>query len=73
VTGSRRGPPSTIIGDLGSGTHVVVQLADGSVFEASTGGLFAAWWPKASQAVRVRSFDNAGTLLETYEILRPPP
>jgi hypothetical protein len=74
VTGSGGGPPSTIFGDLGSGTHVVVQLTDGSVFEASTGGgLFAAWWPKASEAVRVRSFDNAGTLLETYEIVRPPP
>jgi hypothetical protein len=74
VTGSGSGPPSIVFGDLGSGTHVVVQLADGSVFDASTGGgLFAAWWPKASEAVRVRSFDNAGTLLETHEILRPPP
>jgi hypothetical protein len=76
VTGTGGGPPNTMFGDSGPGKHVVVQLADGTVFEASTGGgRFAAWWPKASEAVRVRSFDNAGTLLETYDIenLRPVP
>jgi hypothetical protein len=67
------GSPHVMIGDTGPGTHVVVQLADGTSFEASTGrGLFGAWWPQAAPAVALRSFDNAGALVETYEIKQNP-
>jgi hypothetical protein len=69
VTDSSGGPPNLIEGDTGPGKVVMIELADGTQFQASTGGgRFAAWWPKAAQAVRVRSFDDAGRIVETYEI-----
>jgi hypothetical protein len=62
-------PPQVITGQTGRGRHVLVDLDDGTSLQATTGaGRFGAWWPSASKPVRLRSFDDAGTLVEMYEI-----
>jgi len=72
VRGISANAPHAIAGDTGPGTHVFIQLADGSSFEASRNrGAFGAWWPQPVQAVAVRSVDDLGRLVETYPIDPP--
>jgi hypothetical protein len=62
-------PPLFVAGESGPATRVLIDLADGTSFEASTAnGRFAAWWPSMTAAVQLRSFDAAGNLVETYRI-----
>jgi hypothetical protein len=62
-------PAFWMTGETGRATRVLIDLEDGTIVEASTGrGRFAAWWPHTSEPVRLRSFDDAGTLVETYDI-----
>jgi hypothetical protein len=66
-------PVFWMTGETGFASRVLVDLEDGTIVEASTGrGRFAAWWPHTSKPVRLRSFDDAGTLVETY-VFRPLP
>jgi hypothetical protein len=74
VSGVTEKAPYAISGDTGPGTHVFIQLADGTSFEASRGGgVFGAWWPQSVRAVAIRSFDDFGTLVETRELTESAP
>lgn len=72
VWGRNATAPHAIAGDTGPGTHIFIQLADGSSFEASRGrGAFGAWWPQPVQAIAVRSVDDLGRLVETHPLNDP--